>query len=97
MRILDPELKILRLTVPRVSGTEYIQLRFSALFGDTVRAKDVRIEITDDVEVPKFKLHESAVWTPGEKLILAPTVTNLAKIKTSRFPVIHFAGAVDTA
>lgn len=101
-RILDPEVKTLQFPAPRITGDTAIVFRFSAVFPDSTRQKDVRVSIREAIPEPAFTLPDTLDWNGQDSLTVTATVTNLAAIKASRDSVLTWAWtladlAADTA
>lgn len=101
LRLLDPEVKSLSITLPRVAEDTAVTLRFSAHFRDSARSRDVRIAIRNAVPDPQFTLPAELTWNGKDSLLIKPTVANLASLLASPFPVLHYdwkvsGPAVDT-
>lgn len=99
-RILDPEVKVLQVALPRVLGDTAIVYRFSAVAGGSVRTRDVVVQIRETIPEPAFSL-SNASWSGKDSLLVQPNVENLSVIRASREPTIAYAwsltgGAIDT-
>lgn len=99
-RILDPEVKVLQIAVPRVSGDTSILFRFSAVISGAARTRDVLVRVKETVPDPIFTL-AGADWNGKDSLVVKPTVSNLAAIKASAEPTLNYewtlTGTADTA
>lgn len=101
-RILDPEVKTLRVDFPRVGKDTTVVFRFSARFGDIVSTKDVPVLIANTVPDPEFTLPDFVNWNGIDPIMVSPVITNLAAIKASAYPEIAYSWSlqlmkVDTA
>jgi hypothetical protein len=99
-RILDPEVKVLQIAVPRVSGDTSILYRFTAMVSGSARTRDVLVRIKEAIPDPIFTL-ASAAWNGKDSLLVKPVVQNLDKIKASSEPLLYYdwtlSGLADTA
>jgi hypothetical protein len=101
-RILDPEVMVLNLAVPRVSGDTVSEFTFTARYGDSTKTGTVRISIKDVIPDPRFTLPADLTWDGNDSLLLKATVENLAAIEGSSQPTLTYAWTlggleVDTA
>ncbi|MDB5105468.1 MAG: hypothetical protein JWP91_3157 [Fibrobacteres bacterium] len=101
-RILDPEMKVLTVAMPRVSGETVIVYRFAAAYADSSPYKDVRVTIRETVPDPDFTMPPLTAWDGKIAVAYRPAIANLSAIKASASPVIHWAWtlsgvAADTA
>jgi hypothetical protein len=95
-RILDPETRNLAVIIPRVLGDTVIVYRFSATYGNSasaqdLRTQDVRVRIKEAVPEPAFTLPAGLVWNGKEAMTFAPVISNLSAIDASRDKAIHWA------
>jgi hypothetical protein len=95
-RILDPEVKTLRLDLPRVTRDTIMVLRFSALYADTIRTGEVKVRILDRIPDPEFALPVGMIWNGADSLRIAPAVSNLQAIRSSAFPDLRCFWKADT-
>lgn len=84
-RILDPEVKVLQVALPRVTKDTAILYRFTANYGISAKTKDVLIQLKEAIPDPAFTLG-NAQWNGKDSLLLKPVIANLAEIKASREP-----------
>lgn len=89
-RILDPNVTELRLPVPRVTGDTAAVFRFSALYGDSAVSGTVSVAIEEAIPEPRFTLPAKLSWNGKDPLLLEPVVENLADIRASPQPDLHF-------
>ncbi len=90
-RILDPEVMILNLAVPRVSGDTLSEFIFSAGYGDSTKSGSVRVSIKDVIPDPRFTLPAGLTWDGTDSLPLKATVENRAAIEASSQPTLFYA------
>lgn len=90
-RILDPEVKELTVTAPRIDKDTVLIYRFTARFGESYRNADVAIRVREAIPDPQVSLPAVASWNGVDSLVLRPTFLNLKAIKASRDSVIRFA------
>lgn len=99
-RILDPEVKVLQIAVPRVTADTSILYRFTATLSGSARTRDVLVRIRETIPDPVFTL-ASANWNGKDSLLVKPVVQNLDKIKASSEPQLNYewtlSGLADTA
>jgi hypothetical protein len=89
-RILDPEVKVLQVSLPRVGRDTSILYRFTADFGQSAKTKDVQIRVKESIPDPVFAM-PSLTWNGRDSLLLKPVVSNLAEIKASPEPNLFYA------
>ncbi len=92
-RILDPEVKVLLVSLPRVGKDTSIVYRFSADYGVSAQAGNVQIRIKKSIPDPVFTLG-AAAWNGKDSLVLKPVISNLDEIRASREPNISYAWTV---
>jgi hypothetical protein len=90
-RILDPEVKNLQVTIPRVARDTVIVYRFSAQYGRGPRTGDVRISVRESIPDPVFTLPALPAWNGSDTLRVAPVISNLAAIKAAGMPPLRYA------
>lgn len=90
-RILDPEVMVLNLAVPRVSGDTLSEFGFTAAYGDSTESGVVRVSIKDVIPDPRFTLPAGLTWFGNDSLLLEATVENLAAIEGSTQPDLSYA------
>jgi concanavalin A-like lectin/glucanase superfamily protein/uncharacterized protein DUF2341 len=90
-RLLDPEVKVLNLAVPRVSGDTLSEFRFTAGYGDSTESGTVRVSIRDVIPDPRFTLPADLAWDGKDSLLLKATVENRAAIEASSQPALSYA------
>jgi hypothetical protein len=99
-RILDPEVKTLQVSLPRVMGDTSLIYRFTAVVSGASRTRDVLVRVRETIPEPAFSL-ASATWNGRDSLVMRPAVENLASIKASTEPKLYYAwtlaGTADTA
>ncbi len=95
-RILDPESNVLDVQLPRVSKNEFIRFRFTAKTGSSDTYQDILIRIVDDVPDPLFALPALRSWDGKTPLGIRPNISNLAQIKSCRFPGLRYAWKLDS-
>ncbi len=93
-RLLDPEVKALALTMPRVAGDTALVYRFTATFADSSPHRDVRIRIKEAIPEPAFDFSANLAWSGRDSLKVRPVVANLAAIKASPSPALHWAWTI---
>jgi hypothetical protein len=84
-RILDPEVKVLQVSLPRVPRDTAILYRFTATYGSSAKTKDVLIQIKEAIPDPAFGL-SNLQWNGKDSLFMRPVISNLAEIKACREP-----------
>ena len=84
-KILDPEVLSMSLTAPRISKDTVLAYQFEANYGGTPVAKQVTVRIKDAIPDPKFTLVEIPEWSGGSTLVLRPTLTNAAELKSAKY------------
>jgi hypothetical protein len=98
-RILDPEVKVLQIALPRVAGDTSILYRFSAVVSGAIRTRDVLVRIRETIPEPIFSLSAEA-WNGNDSLVMKPAVANLALLKASPEPQLYYdwtlTGEADT-
>jgi hypothetical protein len=94
VRILDPEVKDLALSLPRVAADTTLVLRFTARFGDSVRTRDVRIDIGNSIPEPQFALPDSLDWNGRDTFTIHPVIGNLAAVEASLCPSLNAVWSV---
>ncbi|MDB5047543.1 MAG: hypothetical protein JWO30_614 [Fibrobacteres bacterium] len=92
--LLDPEVKILHVALPRVARDTAIVYRFTAGFGGGAQSGDVKVTVKEAIPDPLFTLPTLPTWNGKSVLVVKPTVTNAAAIQASSEPVIHYAWSV---
>jgi hypothetical protein len=100
-RILDPEVKVLQVALPRISRDTTLVYRFTANYGTSAKTKDVLIQVKESIPDPVFTFL-NVNWSGKDSLLLKPAITNLSAIKASREPDLFYAWTasgipVDTA
>lgn len=90
-RILDPETRILAISVPRVAGDTVLVYRFTAAYADSAPYRDVRVRIREAIPEPVFTLPAGLAWSGKEAIAFRPSITNLAAIKASRDTALHWS------
>lgn len=85
-RILDPEDKALQVILPRIARDTSFVLRFTAVFPDSERSRDVSVRILADIPDPVFTLPDTVDWTGKDTLWIKPAISNLAAVLASRRP-----------
>jgi len=93
-RILDPEVKILEVTVPRVTKDTIMVYRLSASFPDSLRTRDVRVAIRESIPEPVFTL-PSLTWNGRDSLALKPAISNLAALRASPDSILNWAWTLE--
>lgn len=101
-RILDPESKALQVFLPRIAHDTSLTYRFSASYPDSDHYQDVTVTIRADIPDPVFTLPATMDWNGVDSLMIKPDISNLAAVKASKQPDLHFSWvlgdlAADTA
>lgn len=101
-RILDPAVKSLSFSAPRVAGDTQVTFRFEATLPGSSPSGQVRVRVLESIPEPRFTLPDSLAWDSRDSLVLRPAFTNLAAVRASRDSVLTFkwtleSGAADTA
>lgn len=101
VRILDPERADLQVALPRVAGDTEMIFRFTAVYADSIRSRDVRVRVREAVPEPAFSLPADSGWDGSAPLAYRPAISNLAALRASPDPALNwswsFTGpAVDT-
>ncbi len=92
--ILDPEVKNLELRAPRITKDTALLFRFAARFGDSLRARDVRVVLREAIPDPVFTLPALAPWNGMDSLFVKPAISNLSAVKASRDSSLHYGWTV---
>jgi hypothetical protein len=90
-RFLDPDVKTLQLSLPRLTHDTLLVVRFSGLFADTLREDEVRITVKEGIPDPVFTLPATLSWNGKDSLLLKPEVTNMEALRATRDSVLRFA------
>lgn len=90
VRILDPEQTEMRIALPRVAGDTGLVFRFTAVYSDSTRVRDVHITIREAIPDPVFALPADSVWDGMSPLAYRPAITNMAALKASPAPELHW-------
>ena len=93
-RLLDPEVKALAVTMPRVSGDTALVYRFTATYADSSPHKDVRVRIKESIPEPAFDFAANLAWSGKDSLKIRPVVSNLAAMKASPNPSLHWTWTI---
>jgi hypothetical protein len=94
-RLLDPEVMVLNLAVPRVSSDTLSEFRFTAGYGDSTKSAIVRVSIKDAIPDPLFSLPADLTWDGNDTLLLKATVENLPAIEASSQPILSYAWTLE--
>jgi hypothetical protein len=89
-RILDPEVKVLQIGLPRVAGDTTLVYRFTATFSGGAQTRDVAVHVREAIPDPAFSLADAA-WNGKDSLLLRPAIENLAAVRSSREPSLAYA------
>lgn len=100
-RILDPEVKSLLVALPRITGDTAIVYRFTAVLAGATQSRDVAVHVREAIPDPAFTLADAA-WNGKDSMVLRPSITNLAAIRSSTEPRLQYVwtlsgGLADTA
>jgi hypothetical protein len=100
-RILDPEVKLLQVPLPRVLGDTSILYRFTAVIGGSARTRDVLVHVKEAIPEPVFTLADLS-WNGKDSLLVQPVIQNMPSLVASPEPGLHYAwslsgGTADTA
>jgi hypothetical protein len=90
-RLLDPEVKTLAVTAPRITKDTSIVYRFTARFGESARNADVTVRVRESIPDPVFTMPAVTGWNGKDSLVLFPFISNLAAVKASRDSVLRFS------
>jgi len=90
VRILDPEQKELQIALPRVSGDTGMVFRFTAVYSDSTRVRDVHVTIREAIPDPVFTLPSDSVWDGMAPLAYRPAIANLAALRASPDSALHW-------
>ncbi|MDB5104474.1 MAG: hypothetical protein JWP91_2163 [Fibrobacteres bacterium] len=90
-RLLDPEVKVLQVVMPRVTRDTVIVYRFTADYGGTLRTGDVKVSVKEAIPDPLFTLPALPNWNGSDTLVVKPAISNAAAVQASREPAIHYA------
>jgi hypothetical protein len=93
-RILDPEVKVLSVALPRVKGDQTLRYRFRARYGDATVSKEVAVTVDETIPDPAFTLPAGLSWNGRDSLVFKPKVANLSAIKASPAPVLNWAWTI---
>ena len=96
-RILDPEVKVLQIRIPRVNGSISLVYCFSAQFEDSIRTREIKVDLREAVPDPVFTLPPSISWGGRDSLLIRPAIANLAASRATRDTVFRFAWSLDGA
>jgi hypothetical protein len=101
-RILDPEVKSLRILVPRVSRDTLLLFQFSAGYDGNLKSKQVYVTVKETIPEPIFTLPPYLEWDGKKNLVLAPDILNHAALSISSSPRLYYSwslpeSASDTA
>ena len=81
----------------RVSGDETATLQIRAVYADEVRTRDVAITVKEYVAEPQFTLKLPPTWDGRQLIRIAPTVTNLAQLKSAGAAELEYQWRVSGA
>jgi hypothetical protein len=95
LRILDPETKVLDVSLPRIAADTSVVLEFSAHFPDSVRSGKVRVSIRNSIPEPAFTLPAALAWNGRDSLLLRPEISNAAALAASSHPDLNAAWKVE--
>jgi hypothetical protein len=100
-RILDPEVKVLQVALPRIIGDTSILYRFTAVIGGSARTRDVLVHVKEAIPEPSFTLADAS-WNGKDSLLVQPVIENMPSLVASPEPGLHYAwslsgGTADTA
>ncbi|MDB5047991.1 MAG: hypothetical protein JWO30_1062 [Fibrobacteres bacterium] len=90
-RILDPEVKSLRVALPRVTRESVIKYRFNARYADATVSKDIDVTVLEAVPEPTFTLPAGLTWNGKDSLLFKAKVGNLAAIRASKDSVLNWS------
>lgn len=90
-RILDPDSKVLQLTLPRVQKDTVLVFRFTARIGKESHSQDVRVSVKKTIPDPLFTVPATFSWNGREPLTIRPLLINLKELESSRTSEIRFA------
>jgi hypothetical protein len=90
-RILDPGQTELELIIPRVAGDTAAVFRFTAVFADSTRTRDVRVAIREAIPEPAFAMPADSVWDGRTPLAYRPSIANLPAIRASRDTALNWS------
>lgn len=90
-RFLDPDVKTLQITLPRLTQDTQLVVRFSGTYADTVRSGEVRVTVKEGIPDPVYTLPGAIAWSGKDSLMLKPVVTNMEALKATRDSVLRFA------
>ncbi len=90
-QMLDPEVKVLNVNMPRVAGDTAIVYRFSADIGGSMHTGDVRVSIKEAIPDPVFTLPAGFSWNAWAPWPVRPVISNAAAIQASREPTLRYA------
>jgi Concanavalin A-like lectin/glucanases superfamily/Domain of unknown function (DUF2341) len=96
-RILDPEVKNLSISIPRVAGDTTLVYRFMAIYADSTPKKDFQVKIKEFIPEPAFTLPSGIIWSGKDTLSFRPSITNLKVIQSGRDSVINWAWTLSGA
>jgi hypothetical protein len=98
-RILDPEVKVLQISLPRVLSDTLLLYRFSAVVTGASRTRDVLVRVRETIPEPGFSL-SAATWNGKDSLVMKPVIANLASIQACSEPSLYYewtlSGTADT-
>lgn len=91
VRILDPEQSELRITLPRVAGDTSMIFRFTAVYADSARIRDVHVTVREGIPDPVFRLPSDSVWDGMAPLAYRPAIANLDALRASPDSALHWS------
>lgn len=94
-KLLDPDVKVLQMTLPRVLADTGIVLLFSGRFGDTLKTRQVKVGIRESVPDPVFNFTAPISWNGIDSVLIRPNVSNIADIRASRDSVLNFSWTLE--
>lgn len=89
-RILDPEVKSLKVAAPRIARDTVIVFRFSAQVAGVARSGDVRVAVREAIPDPVFTLPQLPTWGGADTLRVNPAIANLAALRAAGMPPLRY-------
>ncbi len=79
----------------RVVGNQTETLTFKAIYPDSVKSKDIAIEIREEIPEPIFTLAAPAKWNGRDLIEVIPQIENLQTMKAAGSDELHYTWTVD--
>lgn len=96
-KLLDPDVKTLQITLPRVLADTEVIFLFSGRYGDSLKTRQVRVGVKASVPDPVFNFTAPITWNGADSLLIKPNISNIAEIRASRDSTLHYLWTLDGA